>query len=189
MLKLKIACSFATLLLCFALSNQVSVMAHPGNTAADGGHYCWTRCEYWGEVYGQRHFHGGSSAIEEPETPEYEPDVPDYEPDPPNSSESSTSSSQTTPKSTSTNTPDKKGCYIATAAYGSPQAGDVLFLRDYRDKVLEKNQYGKIFVINYYRYSPYAASIIDKNDFLKFVVRETQVKPIVNLLKLTNGQI
>lgn len=35
--------------------------AHPGNTASDGGHYCWTNCEYWGEVYGERHFHGGSS--------------------------------------------------------------------------------------------------------------------------------
>lgn len=36
-----------------------SILAHPGNTSSDGGHYCWTRCEYWGEVYGQRHFHNG----------------------------------------------------------------------------------------------------------------------------------
>lgn len=33
--------------------------AHPGNTASDGCHYCWTNCAYWGEVYGQRHCHGG----------------------------------------------------------------------------------------------------------------------------------
>ncbi len=37
------------------------VLAHPGNTASDGGHYCWTNCASWGQVYGQRHFHGGSS--------------------------------------------------------------------------------------------------------------------------------
>ena len=35
--------------------------AHPGNTASDGMHYCYTNCSYWGEVYGQRHGHGGSS--------------------------------------------------------------------------------------------------------------------------------
>lgn len=33
--------------------------AHPGNTASDGMHYCWTNCASWGEVYGQRHSHGG----------------------------------------------------------------------------------------------------------------------------------
>lgn len=33
--------------------------AHPGNTASDGCHYCWTNCARWGEVYGQRHCHGG----------------------------------------------------------------------------------------------------------------------------------
>ncbi len=34
-------------------------LAHPGNTASDGMHYCWTNCASWGEVYGQRHSHGG----------------------------------------------------------------------------------------------------------------------------------
>jgi len=36
------------------------VWAHPGNTASDGCHYCWTNCESWGEVQGERHCHGGS---------------------------------------------------------------------------------------------------------------------------------
>lgn len=35
------------------------VEAHPGNTASDGCHYCWTNCASWGEVYGARHCHGG----------------------------------------------------------------------------------------------------------------------------------
>lgn len=33
------------------------VYAHPGRTAADGGHYCRTNCAKWGEVDGARHFH------------------------------------------------------------------------------------------------------------------------------------
>lgn len=36
------------------------VKAHPGNTASDGCHYCRTNCDYWGEVYGERHCHGGA---------------------------------------------------------------------------------------------------------------------------------
>lgn len=47
------------------------VDAHPGNTAPDGGHYCWTNCDYWGEVYGERHFHGGGYI-----SPEYDPPIP-----------------------------------------------------------------------------------------------------------------
>ncbi|MBI2103758.1 YHYH domain-containing protein [Candidatus Woesebacteria bacterium] len=38
-----------------------TVLAHPGNTASDGCHYCWTNCDSWGEVYGERHCHGGGS--------------------------------------------------------------------------------------------------------------------------------
>lgn len=52
-----------------------SAHAHPGNTAADGAHYCWTNCEYWGETYGERHFHSGGGAVYEEE--EYVPDEPD----------------------------------------------------------------------------------------------------------------
>ncbi len=78
------------------------VSAHPGNTASDGGHYCWSNCEYWGEVYGERHFHGGYSEsdtytyTETPEPPDPpEPDYPD-EYVPSSSSTSPTSTSDTT---------------------------------------------------------------------------------------------
>ena len=36
----------------------VSVNAHPGNTASDGCHYCWTNCDYWGVPWNVRHCHG-----------------------------------------------------------------------------------------------------------------------------------
>ena len=35
-------------------------MAHPGNTASDGCHYCRTNCARWGQVHGARHCHGSS---------------------------------------------------------------------------------------------------------------------------------
>lgn len=49
---------FASLLLGYLVFAQIS-SAHPGNTAPDGCHYCWTNCASWGEVYGERHCHGG----------------------------------------------------------------------------------------------------------------------------------
>lgn len=47
-------------------SLRPKVYAHPGRTASDGCHYCRTNCAYWGEVYGARHCHGGSSADPNP---------------------------------------------------------------------------------------------------------------------------
>ena len=36
--------------------------AHPGNTASDGCHYCRTNCDSWGQLWNQRHCHGGYSS-------------------------------------------------------------------------------------------------------------------------------
>jgi hypothetical protein len=55
------------------------VQAHPGNTAADGAHYCWTNCEYWGETYGERHSHSGGGGGGVYEEEEYIPDEPEVE--------------------------------------------------------------------------------------------------------------
>lgn len=48
------------LVLAFVVPSIVS--AHPGRTASDGKHYCRTNCASWGETYGTRHSHGGSSS-------------------------------------------------------------------------------------------------------------------------------
>ena len=39
------------------LSPVAPSWSHPGNTAADGCHYCRTNCNKWGEVEGARHCH------------------------------------------------------------------------------------------------------------------------------------
>ncbi len=50
-----------TLVLIVFFLFPLPAFAHPGNTASDGCHYCWTNCDSWGEVYGERHCHGGGS--------------------------------------------------------------------------------------------------------------------------------
>ena len=44
-----------------ALAVPATSLAHPGNTAADGCHYCRTNCSKWGVKWNERHCHGGST--------------------------------------------------------------------------------------------------------------------------------
>lgn len=74
-------------------------------------------------------------------------------------------------------------CFIATAAYGTETASQLDILRDFRDQVLLENALGSRFVEAYYKVSPPVADFIAKNDFLRAVVREVLVDPVVNLLQ------
>ncbi len=65
----------------------------------------------------------------------------------------------------------RKGCFIATAAYGSYLEPEVMVLRKFRDQVLMTNTAGRLFVTLYYSYSPPVARIIAGNAALRFVVR------------------
>jgi len=76
----------------------------------------------------------------------------------------------------------KSKCFIATAAYGSPFASEVQILRDFRDKRLKNNFFGLSFVWCYYKVSPPIAKIIEKNGFLKKIVR-TSLRPVVKLTR------
>jgi len=62
-------------------------------------------------------------------------------------------------------------CFIATAAYGTPMASDVVLLRRFRDKYLLTHPLGRIAVNTYYRLSPRMAEIISKNKTLRGAVR------------------
>jgi hypothetical protein len=50
-----------TIILILNLFSQVA-LAHPGNKAADGCHYCRTNCDKYGVAWNQRHCHGGSTS-------------------------------------------------------------------------------------------------------------------------------
>jgi len=74
-------------------------------------------------------------------------------------------------------------CFIATAAYGTETASQLDILRDFRDRVLLENALGSRFVEAYYKVSPPLADFIAKNDFLRAVVREVLLDPVVNILQ------
>lgn len=56
--KLNLIKGVATLAMAiFLILFPTIVSAHPGNTAADGCHYCRTNCDYWDVPWNQRHCH------------------------------------------------------------------------------------------------------------------------------------
>lgn len=73
-------------------------------------------------------------------------------------------------------------CFIATAAYGTPMAEDVVTLRAFRDRHLMRNDLGRKFVRGYYRYSPPIAEFISNKPGLKTIVRFL-LKPLVKIAK------
>jgi len=76
-------------------------------------------------------------------------------------------------------TPTSSGCFIATAAYGTPTAEQIDVLREFRDGVLVESAAGSQFVDLYYRLSPPVADFISGNGFLRTLVRELLVDPVV----------
>jgi hypothetical protein len=63
------------------------------------------------------------------------------------------------------------GCFIATAAYGTPMAAEVQILREFRDEYLLTNPVGQAFVDFYYKISPPIAEFITEHPSLKPIVR------------------
>jgi len=64
-----------------------------------------------------------------------------------------------------------EGCFIATAAYGSDMAHEVMTLRRFRDDRLLKSAAGREFVRLYYRYSPDVAEYIRERHALRAAAR------------------
>ena len=78
------------------------------------------------------------------------------------------------------------GCFIATAAFGTPLAGEVMELRHFRDGYLLKRGWGRSFVKFYYAHSPPIADSIRERDGLRAVVRSA-LRPLIWLAAWING--
>jgi len=89
-----------------------------------------------------------------------------------------------TPSASSSANASGGGCFIATAAFGSPLDKHVDILRHLRDDVLLLNKCGQGFVKAYYRYSPPVADFIRDHDTVRLMVRWSLL-PVVGLSWMT----
>ena len=74
------------------------------------------------------------------------------------------------------------GCFIATAAYGTPFSEEIDVLRNWRDDFLEASYPGRLFIRTYYSLSPPVADNISESDGKRKIVR-IALGPIVKVLK------
>jgi len=82
----------------------------------------------------------------------------------------------------------KKGCFIATAAYGNEQAPEVLYLKMFRDSVLSRSKMGRALINFYYTVSPFLAHRISRSPYAQGVVRKAVLRPIIGLLHRIHTQ-
>jgi hypothetical protein len=75
------------------------------------------------------------------------------------------------------------GCFVATAAYGTPMAQEIQILREFRDEYLLTNALGKALVDVYYRISPPIANFITDHPRLKPIVR-AGLMPVVTMCSI-----
>lgn len=80
---------------------------------------------------------------------------------------------------------DPKGCFIATASFGTPVAYEINELRYWRDTKLSGSRFGRLFISTYYTLSPPIAKLIAKNAFMKKVIRSL-LRPLISYVKKTN---
>ena len=74
------------------------------------------------------------------------------------------------------------GCYIATMAYGSYDAPEVLVLRRFRDEKLNKTFMGRVFIANYYAFSPLLVKFVKKTGIADRLIRR-KLDGFVNRLR------
>jgi hypothetical protein len=73
-------------------------------------------------------------------------------------------------------------CFIATAAYGSPLAGEVGVLRRWRDRYLATNAPGRLLIAGYYRVGPVLADVVRPRRWLRSLARGL-ITPVVALAR------
>lgn len=78
--------------------------------------------------------------------------------------------------------PAKKGCFIATACYGTAGHAAVHVLQRYRDEELSESRIGRTFIALYERWSPPLALRIAVRPRTRALIRRTLVQPVAGYL-------
>ena len=87
----------------------------------------------------------------------------------------------TMPASNVSFTPSYGGCYVATAVYGSYDCPEVWTLRRFRDQVLAKTWYGRLFIHLYYAVSPTAVRLFGQTSLFQNFFRSILDPWVANL--------
>ena len=67
---------------------------------------------------------------------------------------------------------NNQGCYVATSVYGSYDCPEVWMLRRFRDNVLAKTWYGRLFIRLYYAVSPTAVKLFGDSQWFQNFFRD-----------------
>jgi hypothetical protein len=78
---------------------------------------------------------------------------------------------------------NSKGCYIATVCYGSANAPEVVSLKNFRDRFLNKYFLGRTFIKIYYLTSPRIASYLKNKPKTNSFIRKFFLNNIVRVIK------
>jgi hypothetical protein len=81
------------------------------------------------------------------------------------------------------------GCFIATAASGSPTSWEVLSLSEFRDTVLMRTRTGRLLAQGYYKLSPCLAAWIARRHLTRKVCLWTMVRPAAWLARVYSSLI
>jgi len=73
-------------------------------------------------------------------------------------------------------------CFVATAAYGSPLAGEIDMLRRFRDTMLKTTVLGELAVETYYTFGPLVAGVVGQSDLARATARAA-LAPIVGRVR------
>lgn len=76
-----------------------------------------------------------------------------------------------------------KGCYIATAVYGSYDCPEVWTLRRYRDYTLESTWYGRLFIRLYYAVSPTLVKMFGNKKAFTSISKPLLDRKVAKLIK------
>ena len=116
------------------------------------------------------------------------PSSPEGPPSTTSSSQGQSAATEYAPQATDPTVEERQiGCFIATAAYGTPTAEEIDILREFRDRVLHRHPIGDHFVGCYYRYSPPIARWIANHHRRRMLVRTILVGPLVRIVSAGFG--